>query len=334
MTIKEIEEACNASQPIDFSRHAQEIDNLPLKRMYYPLGFPVEVNTNTVEVLELYQELWGTFAKRHETPPIRVNVHVTEGGATECPPTPVYRIVLPRMIGIADPNNYCIVDFEQNDVLIMLSRKTLSHGPYVKYSLLGTPGCCVSTRYTTPVHGGCVSLDGRGILLCGDSGAGKSTLSYACARAGWTYTSDDGVYISNDRTDLLVTGECHKVRLRPASEQFFPEVRGLEISQRAGGKASIEFPTAPMSHIVCSQTAKANFIVYLNRHSGGTPALVPYRKDVARHAMMQLLYGLQETRAVQLATIERLLSLDVLELRYTDLEWAIERLQQLVREGR
>jgi hypothetical protein len=50
--------------------------------------------------------------------------------------------------------------------------------------------------------------------------------------------------------------------------------------------------------------------------------------------MRQTLYGLPETQAAQYAMIERLLELDVLELRYTDLDWAIERLQKLVREGR
>jgi hypothetical protein len=100
------------------------------------------------------------------------------------------------------------------------------------------------------------------------------------------------------------------------------------------GKPSIELPTSSMPHIVCSQTANVNFIVFINRHLGGPQALVPYRKDVARYAMRQTLYGLPETLAVQYATIERLLELDVFELCYTDLDWATERLQKLVREGR
>jgi hypothetical protein len=334
MTIQEIEAACDAGQLLDFTRHHQQAFDLPFKRMFYPLGFPVEVNTNVPEVHELYEELWAMFENRHDVPPIRVNVHVAEGGSTECPPTPVYWMLLPHMMGVADANNYSVVDFERNCVNIMVSRGTLRHKAFVKHSILGAPGCCISTRYTTPVHGGCVSLHGRGVLLCGDSGAGKSTLSYACARAGWTYTSDDGIYISNDRSDLLATGEYHKVRLRPASVEFFAEVKGLEISRRGGGKETIEFPTASVPNIACSQTAQVDFIVYLNRHAEGQPDLVPYRKDVARYAMMQTLYGLPDTRTVQHATIERLLTRDVLQLRYTDLDWAIERLEKLVREGR
>jgi hypothetical protein len=332
MPLQEIESACDA-QPPTVSRHELEVFDLPLKRMFYPFGFPVEVRTNSTEVLELVEELWGMFEKQHDTDPIRTDVHMVEGSSTECPPTAVYRIMLPLIVAVADGDNYSIVDLERNKTQISISRATLGHKLYAKYFLLGASMCCVSTRYATPVHAGCVALSGRGVLLCGDSGAGKSTLSYACARAGWTYIADDGSFLINDRTDLRVTGECHKVRFRPTAAELFPEIKGLEITPRAAGKPSIELPTGPMSHIVCAQTTQVDFIVFLNRSFGGPPALVPYRKDDARHSMRQTLYGLPETQAMQYATIERLLALDVWELRYTDLDWAIERLQKLVREG-
>jgi hypothetical protein len=332
MTIQEIESACDASQPLDVFRHELEVPELPLKRMFYPHGFPVDVRTNSAEVLELLEELWGMFEKQHDTEPIRSDVHVVEGSSTECPPTPVYRIMLPLVMAVADGDNYSIVDLERNKAQISISRAALRHKLYAKYFLLGTSVCCIATRHTTPVHAGCVALNGHGVLLCGDSGAGKSTLSYACARAGWTYIGDDGSFLINDRKDLLVTGDCHQVRFRPAAAELFPEIEGLEITPRAAGKPSIELPTGPMSHILRAQTTQVDFIVFLNRRSGGPPALVPYRKDVARHSMRRTLYGLPETQAIQYATIERLLALDVWELRYTDLNWAIDRLQTLVQE--
>jgi hypothetical protein len=335
MTLKEIEVACAASQPLDFSRHEDEYTDLPLTRMAYPLGFPARLRTNSSEIVRLFEERWGMFEQQHATEPISVDVHVVDGeNSPEGPPPPVYRIMLPLLVGIADPNNYSIVDLARNRVDISVSRDTLRHPLYMKHSLLGSPGCCVATRYATPIHAGCVSLDGHGVLLCGDSGAGKSTLSYACAQAGWTFTSDDGSYVNNEGDGLFATGDHHKVRFRPSAEEFFPEVKGLEVSRRAAGKPSIELPIAPESQIVCAQTAKLDYIVFLNRHSGGPPDLVPYSKQVAQYSMMQTLYGLPETKAKQRATIERLLSLDVLELRYCKLDWAIQRLQKLVRERR
>jgi hypothetical protein len=50
--------------------------------------------------------------------------------------------------------------------------------------------------------------------------------------------------------------------------------------------------------------------------------------------MHQGLYGTPEMLAPQYESIERLLTADVLELRYTEIAWAVERLGTLAREGR
>ncbi len=76
-----------------------------------------------------------------------------------------------------------------------------------------------------------------------------------------------------------------------------------------------------------------DFIVFLNRHSGAPPDLLPYRKDVARYFMRQVLFGSAKSRETQYEAIDRLLAVDVFELRYTDLDWGVCRLQKLVREG-
>jgi hypothetical protein len=242
--------------------------------------------------------------------------------------------MLPLMMCVADANNYSVVDLERCRTNIAISRTALHHPLYAQYFLLGTPVCCVATRYTTPVHAGCVAMDGRGVLLCGDSGAGKSTLSYACARAGWSYVSDDGSFLLNGGTDRIVTGNCHQVRFRPTAVTLFPEIAGLEITPRAAGKPSIELPTAPMTNIRTQQTTRVDFIVFLNRRSADPPRLLPYRRDVARQFMRQSLYGSAESLAGQYAAIERLLVADVFELRYSELDWAVDRLGTLAREGR
>ncbi|MES2221692.1 MAG: hypothetical protein V4587_12090 [Acidobacteriota bacterium] len=131
----------------------------------------------------------------------------------------------------------------------------------------------------------------------------------------------------------IVTGGSHQIRLRPTAATLFPEVSALEITPRAAGKPSIEMPTASIPHITCSQTAHVDFIVFLNRHSGAPPDLLPYRKDVARYFMRQVLFGSAKSRETQYEAIDRLLAVDVFELRYTDLDWGVCRLQKLVREG-
>jgi hypothetical protein len=327
MTIEEIETACDTSQALDFSKHEFEGPELTLNQAFYPYGFPAEVRTNSPQVLKLCEELWGNFEKQHDTQPILSEVSVINDGSQECPPTPGCQIILPLTIAVADSNNYTIVNHQQNTVQTVISVAALKHELYAKYFFLSMPVCCVPA---TPVHAACIALDGRGVLLCGDSGAGKSTLSYACARRGWTYTTDDATYLLNSGTKRLVIGNCHEIRFRPTAAELFPEVRGRDITPRAVGKPSIELPTATLPAMTLAQSAKIDFIVFLNRRPG-PPQLMLYRQDVARYFMRQQLYGLPESLAVQYEAIEHLLSAEIFQLQYNDLDLATDCLRMLVR---
>ena len=310
-----------------------EPPKLLLRAIYYPLGFPVEVRTNSEEVLEQFAQLWGMFGKLRDTKPIQCDVQCVNDAAWECPPTPSYRLMLPLVTSIANAENYCIADLERAEAKICVSRSALLHPAYARYFLLGVPACCIATCHATSVHAGCVSLNGRGILLCGDSGAGKSTLAYACARAGFAYTSDDGTYILDEGAERLVTGNCYQVRFRPAAARLFDELRDCEITPRAVGKPSIELPTSPMAHLTCAQTARVEYIVFLNRNAAGPAKLVPFSRGSARESMRQVLYGPAESLARQYQAIERLLEAEFLELRYTDLDSAVNELRSLA-DGR
>jgi hypothetical protein len=241
--------------------------------------------------------------------------------------------MMPLIMAVADSNNYGIVDLDRCYTKIVVSRAALQHRLYAQYFLLGTPACCIATTHATPIHAGCVALGGRGVLLCGDSGAGKSTLSYACARQGWTYVSDDASFLLNGGTERMITGDCSKVRFRPTAAELFPEIDGMEITPRAAGKPSIELQMDITPHIARAQTAHVDFMVFLNRRAGGPPQLVPYSKDVARQFMRQVLYGSSITRAAQYAAIERVLTMPVFELRYKCIDWAVNRLRMLVENG-
>lgn len=335
MRIEEIERTCDRSEPLDLSRHPLEAPALSLRRMFHPLGFPTELRTNSPEVMAEAEDAWRIFDKRFDTEPILVDVHVTEAESTECPPTPEYRFLPPLIAAVADADNYSISDLSRNTTQITISQAALRHRLYLRYFFLeNAGGCHIATRFTTPVHAACVALDGRGILLCGDSGAGKSTLAYACARSGWTYVSDDASFLLSCKAhERIVMGNCHQLRFRPSAAELFPEVQGLEITPRAAGKPSIELSTAEMLHMNCAEHAKIDFLVFLNRRTSSAPELLAYRGEVARYYMRQVLYGASESLAKQYEAIEHLLTAEIVELRYSDLDWAVDRLRMLIREG-
>jgi hypothetical protein len=334
MTIEELEAACDRSESPDFSRHLLDVPELWLRETYYPLGFPMELRTNSAAILSHANQLWSMFDQRFDTRPIRVDVHVEECDRFECPPETVCRIMPPLLVNMADPYNFSVANIEHVVTQMTITRAAERHSSYLGYFFLGcAPLVHLATSYATPVHAACIALGGRGMLLCGDSGAGKSSLAFACARAGWTYVTDDSSYLINGGAGRQVTGNYHQIRFRPSGAELFPELTGLEITPRAAGKPSIELLTANLRGIACAQTAEVEFLVFLNRRVQGPPELVTYRKDVARCFLRQGLFGLPESRAMQYDAIERLLSAQVLELRYSDLGWAVERLAKLAGEG-
>jgi hypothetical protein len=334
MTVPEIESACDASKPLDITGHEIEGSELSYLGMFYPYGFPTQIRTNASELLARFGEMWDAFEQRFDTEPIRVDVHVVKTETTECPPGPTYRLMRPLMTAVADGDNYMVADLARSRSQLTISDAAMNHKQYLWYFFLEASACQhIGARFTTPVHGGCVARNGRGVLLLGDSGAGKSTLSYACARAGWTYVTDDGSFLLNGGSKRTIIGNCHQVRFRPTAATLFPELEGFKITPRAKGKPSVEVPTAALPHMTCAQTAQVDFLVFLNRHAAGPPELVPYRKEVARFFMRQTLYGLDEWCDAQYAAIEQLLAAEVFELRYSDLDWAVQRLERLTQEG-
>lgn len=309
--------------------------DLPFKETFYPLGFSLEIETNSEEILIAMAESWHGFMKLFDTPPFRVRVCVQDGRSSECPPRPTHRIQQYIASGVADSDNFSVTDFAQGFSSIWLTRAAVAHQDYCRNFFLEAAALSmICTSYTTPIHAACVDLEGCGVLLCGDTGAGKSTLAYACAQAGWTYIADDASYLVNSRQDRLVVGNSNQARFWPAAQEFFQELSGRPVTRKGDmGEPSIELKTSALRNIATSHLARVNHVVFLNRHDVRRQELVPFPPEVARYFMLQRLFGLPETLKVQGAMIDRVLDAGALELRYSSLDWAVERLGRLAVEG-
>lgn len=329
MTVHEMELACDSPVPKEYPEHSLSLTDLTLSRTYYPFGFPLEVRTNSEIILEMNDKIWRHFKKMYDTAPMLSYVYVTPGGPAECPPAHTYQFAKPHLVCIADPQHYVIVDLAHGETVTSITEASLRHRLYIEFFFLWAP---LHTIPAQAIHAGCVAWNGRGTLLCGDSGAGKSTLSYACARSGWEYISDDAIFVS-DEQQPFVTGNCHLVRFRPSAAKLFPEIHGIDETPRATGKPSIEMSTHCLTNVMRREMVPVDFIVFLKRDLTSAAELLPYRKDVARMYMRQGMYGTSEIRERHFAAVERLLTADVFELRYDDLDSAVERLRRLAEDG-
>jgi hypothetical protein len=335
MSIQQIEAACRELEPPECEEYLNDAPALTLETMLFPIGFPMRIRTNSAEALDVCKKKWGVFEQLFDTDPMETHIHVMETESRECPPAQVVRVVENALLVAADAHNVCVAEFPTGKTRMVVSTAAIAHPAYFSQIFLEAAAAAqISTRLTTPIHAACVAIGGRGVLLCGDSGAGKTSLSYACACAGWQFISDDSIYLLHNETGSQVLGNCHQVRFRPSAAELFPEISGAEIAPRMSGKPSIELPTSIWPAIDATRRAPIDFIVFLNRRQPDVEDLAVYRKDVARCYMRQNLFGTGETKLAQYEAIERLLKAEVLELRYQSLDWAVSRLERLVREGR
>ena len=172
---------------------------------------------------------------------------------------------------------------------------------------------------------------GEVVGLAGESGSGKSTLAYACARAGWTFTSDDASYLLWESADLDVRGNSHQVRFRPSARELFPELQGRSLTPRAAGKPSIEVFTAELPGIVTAKESQVHYIVLLNRRISSPVELTPLTREEMLPQLDGSLFAEEWTPHPRAKLLERLCAANMYELRYSDFEGAIGLLERLVR---
>ena len=335
LTTEQLREAWRNGEQVPLGDPILAHARFPYTALFFPIGFPVEVTTNCKAVLDAAAESWGQHPQLFDVEPVRVQVGVTEGETRICPPTPVCRMSGHLLSHVADSENFAVYDLSRLQSNIWVTEAAVLHRDYFRYFFLESAAFAgIASRHVTGIHAGCVALDGKAVLLCGDSGAGKSTLTYACAQAGWTYVTDDGSYLIHGRTDRMIAGNCGVFRFRPSAEALFPQLHGLDVLQRAGvGKPSIELPTHRDGPLQTAYTAHVQYMVFLKRNVE-VQELVAFPNEVARLYVEQALHCIPYRSGSHLQPLEALLQSETLELRYNDLDWAIERLTRLIREGR
>lgn len=305
---------------------------LPLHQTFYPLGFAVEIMTNDPDVLAVANESFGHRRPCKGSVILQVRIGISEGEGSKCPPEPTRRQYNHLYSLVADGENQALLDLRTGTNFVWLNRAALHHRLYfrsnflekVVYLLLGA-------SVVTDIHAACVSKDGKGILLCGDSGAGKTTLAYACARAGWTYTSDDTCYLINDSEIPRVIGHSHRVRFRPEAKAHFSELEGRNVTPRMEGKPSIEIQFSDMPELRISTTPEVavHAIVYLNRNSSANARLTALPPGTAPLRIGQELFSAGEIREKHEARLQVLAGVPTYELHYRELYDAIRELGRL-----
>jgi hypothetical protein len=307
--------------------------DLPLERVYYPLGFPLRVATNSEQALAAAAGSWGAYTPEFDVPPVSLRV-VMEPGEEEAP-EPSYRQQGPLSSIVSDRHNFAVMDFQTIAGFAFAGERTLRDPVWWRWFFLDPlVYSALEQRYIAAMHSACIARDGVGVLLCGPSGAGKSTLAFACARAGWSFVSDEAVHVLLNAEDGSVVGKPHQARFRPDAASRFPELQNYPPVRRPNGKLSIEVPLREIPQIRTALRCRVGSVLVLDRRPGQKARLASISREGAGDALLREkpFYG-PELWARHEYAIRGLTQAPVYRLEYDDLDQAVRLLCTLPPNG-
>jgi hypothetical protein len=306
----------------------------PLRQTLFPLGFPLELSTNSAEVMAAAVEMWGSFAQEFQEGPMRFSLGVAPGEGTRLPARSLFRSREHLMSMFAGASNFVISDFNQHFAFGWVTQSIAADPAVLSYRFLAPAVLTLAEQMAlAPIHGALIARNGHGVLLCGDSHSGKSTLSYACARAGWTFVCDDATSLVRQHSGRYAIGDPYSIRFREDARRLFPELADRQPEMLPTSKLGFEVFTRELP-IATALGCVIEHIVFLNRSEPGPRRLRPYLKDQALAWFERTVcFGASDVRTAQLRSYRRLADAGIWELCYRDFNDGIGRLEQLVESG-
>jgi hypothetical protein len=303
---------------------------LPYRATLFPLGFPLELDTNSEAVIAAARESWGMFRAEHAEAPVSLSLTVTEHDDEQLPARPKFRSHRHLMSIASDARNVVMCDFSRGCAFGWVTRRVAEDAEFLRLRFLeSSVMMLLTTAHFTPIHGALVVRKGRGVVLCGDSYAGKSTLSYACARRGWTFVSDDGTFLLRNRAGRYAVGNPYTIRFREDAKFLFPELENCRVGPRPNGERGMELPT-PELPIAMAGGSSIDHVVFLRRSHSGLARMNPFNAEKALARFEKaVLYGPADVQSSQRQAYKRLLDAGMWELHYSDLADAVELLDEL-----
>src|ERR1044071_303348 len=115
------------SGPDPFRREVK----LDIESVYYPLGFPLHLATNSADVNTAARELWGRYPQAFDQQPLIVRVSVEAGDMH--PPAPIYRGQQHLMTITGDTQNFAVCDHTRHFAFCQLNTAAAGDVAFVSY---------------------------------------------------------------------------------------------------------------------------------------------------------------------------------------------------------
>lgn len=194
--------------------------------------------------------------------------------------------------------------------LVVVAPEMLDFPYHTRYELIEFAVYMLAQRVQqlVPLHGACVGVQGRGVLLMGPGGAGKSTVALQCLSDGFDFLSEDSVLVAPGR--MLATGASNFLHVRSdslrwvASRRAAATIRRSPVITRRSGVRKYEVDLRGGRFRIAQSPLSIQSIVFLSaRSANGAALLTPLsRKDVQERLAREQAYatGLPQWRLFSL----------------------------------
>jgi len=296
------------------------------RRIYFPLGIPVEVLSNSEQVIAAADHSFSRYgeASTRTKPLITISICVdpdrTHRGGRPWPP-PHYRALHHLFHLSCGESNFAVADLKSSTAFGFVTDEMAQDRAFFCVTFLE---CLfyllvVHQRFT-PVHCSCVSWKGSAVLICGVGGAGKSTLAYACGKARMQIVSDDVVHLAqNDEGNgLMLWGNPWILRLLPEAGALFSELNSIVPESRNGGESYLAVDVLRHCQGGTCMSSKPALLLFLERNPNVTCELsrLP-SSDALRRLRQDIVLDTQEVIERHDALLAQLAQLPAYRMEYS-----------------
>ena len=109
---------------------------LPLRATFYPLGFPLELATNSEAILAAARQSWGLSCAEFSEPPVSLDLAVTGDESEQLPPQPRFRSHRHLMSIVSDAQHQVICDFSHGCAAGWVTRSVAENPGFVRLHFL------------------------------------------------------------------------------------------------------------------------------------------------------------------------------------------------------